>query len=168
VEVVRSGCGSASWSSERVCVGGQAVRASVQFRHGARWGRRGRVAYAPRSGGDGRKRVEAAEERWRRAVGVSEGGLWRDVEHGTGGLLELEVGEVEVEERERERGNQVGHSRNALAMLVRKGRAITLLLASPGRSRRTKPPHPIPRMSQEARPHAYIGTIYKTCHGNHN
>jgi hypothetical protein len=34
---------------------------------------------------------------------VSEGGLWRDVEHGTGGLLELEVGEVEVEERERER-----------------------------------------------------------------
>jgi hypothetical protein len=148
VEVVRSGCGSASWSSERVCVGGQAVRASVQFRHGARWGRRGRVAYAPRSGGDGRKRVEAAEERWRRAVGVSEGGLWRDVEHGTGGLLELEVG--------------------ALAMLVRKGRAITLLLASPGRSRRTKPPHPIPRMSQEARPHAYIGTIYKTCHGNHN
>jgi hypothetical protein len=32
---------------------------SVQSSHGARWGRRGRVAYAPRSGGDGRERVEA-------------------------------------------------------------------------------------------------------------
>jgi hypothetical protein len=46
-----------------------------------------------------------------------------------------------VEERERERGNQVGHSRNGLAVLVRKGRAITLLLVA-GRSRCTKPPHP--------------------------
>ena len=49
--------------------------------------------------------------------------------------------EVGGGEGERERGNQVGHSRNGLAVLVRKGRAITLLLV-PDRSRRTKPPHP--------------------------
>jgi hypothetical protein len=56
------------------CVGGQAIRASVQFSSDTtRAGEGGAgFAYAPRSGGDGRKRIEAAEERWRRAVGVSE------------------------------------------------------------------------------------------------
>ena len=123
---------------------------SVQCSHGARWGRRGRVAYAPRSGGDGRERVEAAEERRRRAWGVDEGGLWPAVEHGTGGLLELGGGGGG-----RERGNQVGHSRNGPAMLVRKGRAITLLLV-PAAPAAPSPPTAIPRMSQAACIQTYI------------
>jgi hypothetical protein len=88
---VREGLEFECWRSSYTGV------SSVQCSHGARWGRRGRVAYAPRSGGDGRERVEAAEERRRRAWGVDEGGLWPAVEHGTGELLELGGGGGEGE-----------------------------------------------------------------------
>jgi len=74
----------------------------------------------------GRKRVEAAGERWRRAVGVSEGGLWRVLEHGTGGLLEVGGGRWSGGggEEEETQSQWPGD-----ACKERKGRAITLLLA---------------------------------------